>query len=115
TVDGVVVVGLDETHPDVDALRQAGLPMVIVDAQAWDEHGSVDVDDEGGARAAAEHLVELGHRDIVVIAIPSADARAAVSMSGVVGRRLRGYRHALDAAGIALPSAHIVEANATFE
>src|SRR5207247_11158355 len=67
TVDGVVVVGLEETHPEVEALRQSGLPLVIVDAAAWEGHDSVVVDDEGGARAAAEHLVGLGHRALAAI------------------------------------------------
>jgi DNA-binding LacI/PurR family transcriptional regulator len=115
TVDGVVVVGLDETHPEVEALRQARLPMVIVDAPAWGEHGSVGVDDEGGARAAAAHLVELGHRDILVLGIQPPDADQTTSPAGVFSRRLHGYRQVLAEAGIELPSSHIVPADATFE
>jgi DNA-binding LacI/PurR family transcriptional regulator len=53
TVDGIVAVGLDERHPEVESIRKAGLPVVLVDAPAWEEHGAVGVDDEGGARAAA--------------------------------------------------------------
>ena len=115
TVDGVVVVGLEETHPEVEAIRQAGLPMVIVDAAAWEEHGAVTVDDEGGARAAAEHLIALGHRDVMVISIGPADLGASTSPGGVVGRRLQGYRQALGAAGIELPAGRIVAARASFE
>jgi DNA-binding LacI/PurR family transcriptional regulator len=115
TVDGVVVVGLDENHPEVEALRQARLPLVIVDAAAWEGHGSVVVDDEGGARAAAKHLVGLGHREIVVIGIHPPGTDAAVSPDGVVGRRLRGYREALADAGIELGPASIIPTDATFE
>ena len=115
TVDGVVVVGLEEDHPEVTAIRQAGLPTVIVDAAAWEEHGAVSVDDEGGARAAAEHLISQGHRDLLVISIGPADSGPALSPGGIVGRRLHGYGQALEAAGIDLPEGRIVAAPATFE
>ena len=115
TVDGVVVVGLQEDHPEVEVIRRAGLPMVVVDATAWEEHGAVSVDDEGGARAAAEHLIGLGHRDLLVMTIGPAEAGALPSPRGVVGRRLAGYRQAFAAAGIDLAVERIVAAEATFE
>jgi DNA-binding LacI/PurR family transcriptional regulator len=115
TVDGVVVVGLEQDHPEVEVIRRAGLPMVVVDATAWEEHGAVAVDDEGGARAAAGHLVGLGHRDVLVMTIGPAEAGVEPSARGVVGRRLAGYRQALAAAGIDLPAERIVAAEATFE
>jgi len=115
TVDGVVVVGLDEGHPEVMAIRRAGLPMVIVDAAAWEEHGAVGVDDQGGARAAAEHLIALGHRDVLVISIGPAQPGPALSAGGIVGRRLQGYQEALETAGIDLTAGRIVAARASFE
>ena len=56
TVDGIVVLGLEQSHPEVDSIRRANLPLVLVDAPAWPEHGAVEVDDVGGAAAAARHL-----------------------------------------------------------
>jgi len=53
TVDGVVAIGLSEHHPDVEQIRHA-LPIVLVDSTAMPDHPSIDIDDEGGARAAAE-------------------------------------------------------------
>jgi len=114
TVDGVVVVGLEEDHPEVEAIRRAGLPIVIVDAAAWEEHGAVLVDEEAGAGAAAQHIVELGHRDVLVIALGPGEPRNATP-DGVVGRRLAGYETAFAAAGIALPESHLLSASATFE
>ena len=73
------------------------------------------VDDEGGARAAAEHLVGLGHREIVVIGIHAPDTESSLSPGGVVARRLRGYRHALAAAAIELTPVSIIPSDATFE
>jgi DNA-binding LacI/PurR family transcriptional regulator len=115
TVDGVVVVGLEQDHPEVEIIRQAGLPMVVVDAPAWEEHGAVVVDDEGGARAAADHLLALGHRDLLALTIGPAEAGAPPSTGGVVGRRLAGYRQALAAAGQDPDGLRTVAAEATFE
>ena len=73
TVDGVVAIGLAADHPEIAEIRRAGLPMTTVDSDPFDNVASVDVDDEGGALAAAEHLVGLGHRDVLVIAIERAE------------------------------------------
>jgi DNA-binding LacI/PurR family transcriptional regulator len=116
TVDGVLVVGLDESHPEVEAIRRANLAMVIVDAPAWPEHGAVEVDDEAGAFAAARHLVELGHRDLLVVAIePPPSSSGLGPAEGVSGRRLRGYRRVLEEDGIPLGPERVVVARATFE
>ncbi|MFO1540767.1 MAG: LacI family DNA-binding transcriptional regulator [Chloroflexota bacterium] len=114
TADGIVALGLDDRHPEVEAIRRAGLPVVIVDAPAWPGHGSVGVDDVGGARAAAAHLLALGHRTILVVSVePPAygDPRA----ESVAEQRLRGYREAFAAAGTDLPDAAVTVAPATFE
>jgi DNA-binding LacI/PurR family transcriptional regulator len=114
TVDGIVIVGLDERHPEVESVRRAGLPVVMVDAPAWPEHGAVSVDDEGGARAAATHLVTLGHRDLLVISMEP-PSRAHDGAESVMGRRLRGYRAALSEHDIELEPERVVVAPATFE
>jgi len=111
TVDGVVAIGLSRDHPEVEQIRSSGLPMVLVDSEDLPEHSSVVVDDEGGARAAAEHLVKLGHRDILVVAVErpeSSSERGLDAPEGVADRRLRGYRSALTAAGIDLGPEWIV-------
>ena len=57
TVDGVVAIGLAADHPEIAEIRRAGLPMTTVDSDPFDRSASVDVDDEGGAHAAAEHII----------------------------------------------------------
>jgi alanine racemase len=107
TVDGVVAIGLTDDHPEIDEIRRAGLPMVLVDSDTTGELASVDVDDEAGAAMAASHLLELGHRDIAILAIEGPrDTRH--GESNVVGRRLRGYRTTLEAAGIEVPADELV-------
>jgi len=115
TVDGLVAVGLSEEHPEVEQVRQADLPIVMVDSSPFPEHSSVDVDDEKGARAAAEHLVGLGHRDFLVVGAEPPTPGSRVSFDGIVGRRLAGYRAALAAAGIDLPDECVVVGPATVE
>jgi DNA-binding LacI/PurR family transcriptional regulator len=108
TVDGVVAIGLSEDHPEVEQIRRAGLPMVLVDSSALPDLPSVSVDDEGGARAAAEHLLALGHRDVLVIGVEPPPPSRRLDEEGVTGRRLRGYRAALQAAGVSLGDGQIV-------
>ena len=107
TVDGVVAIGLSEHHPDVEQIRRA-LPIVLVDSTALPEHPSIDIDDEGGARAAANHLLGLGHRDFLVIGVEPPQPATEMEPEGVTGRRLRGYRDALAAAGVDLATDQIV-------
>ncbi|MEP6638910.1 MAG: LacI family DNA-binding transcriptional regulator [Chloroflexota bacterium] len=103
TVDGVVAIGLGDDHPEVEEIRRAGVPIVLVDSTALPEHGSIEVDDVGGARAAAEHVIELGHRDILIIGVEPALPSRTMDPGGVTGRRLRGYRDAIEAIGLEIP------------
>ena len=108
SVDGVVAIGLTADHPEIAQIRRAGLPFVTVDAAALPDQPSIDVDDEGGARVAAEHLLDLGHRDILVIGIEPPEHASESDTDGVTGRRLRGYRSAFGAVGLALPDETVV-------
>lgn len=114
TVDGFVAVGLAEDHPEVGQILRADLPIVLVDSAAFPEHASVDVDDEHGARLAAQHLLGLGHREFLVVGVepPTPSAR---DFSGVVGRRLAGYRAALAEEGVSLPDERVVVGPASVE
>jgi DNA-binding LacI/PurR family transcriptional regulator len=115
TVDGVVAIGLSDDHPEVEQIRRAGVPIVLVDSAALPEHGSIDVDDHGGARAAAEHLIELGHRDILIVGVEPPAPSTAIDPDGVTGRRLGGYREAFEAIGISIPDERVVVGPASIE
>jgi alanine racemase len=95
------------------SIRLAGLPAVLVDSPPWAGHRAVLVDDEGGARLAAEHLLGLGHRDVLVMGIEA--ALGETDDEGVAGRRLAGYRGALADRGIELPFDRIVRPPAAIE
>ena len=115
TVDGVVAIGLSEDHPEVEAIRRAGVPVVLVDSTALPDHGAIEVDDVSGARSAAEHLIELGHRDVLVIGVEPPGPSTTIEPENVTGRRLRGYREAFGAVGIDIPGDHVVVGPASIE
>ena len=120
TVDGFVAVGLSEDHPEVEQIRRAGVPMVLVDGDAFPEHGSVESSDEIGARAAARHLLSLGHREFVVVGIEPPNMPGLFEYSTgptetVASRRLTGYRQGLELGGIQLADERIVVGPASFD
>ena len=99
TVDGVVAVGLTDDHPEVEQIRP-GRPADR--AHRLERATGVRVDRRrrrGRARAAAEHLIGLGHREFLVIGVEPPPTTL-TEPEGVLGRRLRGYREALARVGI---------------
>ena len=120
TVDGFVAVGLSEDHPEVEQIRHAGLPMVLVDGAALPEHGSVDSNDEVGARSAARHLLALGHRDFIIVGneppnMSGLFEHSAGPTESVATRRLAGYRQALESGGVKLRDERIVVGPGSFD
>jgi DNA-binding LacI/PurR family transcriptional regulator len=69
-VDGFLAYTLPTGDPLMQAVLGRRLPTVTVDEPRVPEAGFVNVDDEGGARALARHLLELGHRSFGVITWP---------------------------------------------
>src|SRR5918997_1322951 len=66
-VDGFVVYSMSDEDPLVSAALERRLPVVLVDQPSIGKLPFVGIDDEGAARAAAEHLVDLGHRRFGVV------------------------------------------------
>ena len=113
TVDGLIIIGLDSRHPEVESIRRAGLPTVLVDASPWPEHGAIEIDDMSGALAAARHLLELGHRDLLIVTMHPSEAQG--DQGSVMGRRMRGYQLALSEFGVQIGPERIRTAPATFD
>ena len=63
-IDGALVYSCDPTSPAVDWLLRRRLPLVFVDQAPVDDIASVNVADRLGARSAAQHIVDLGHRRV---------------------------------------------------
>ena len=104
-VDGFVLYCVDPADRRMDAIVGRKLPYVRVDFDAEPGMVDVNIDDEGGARAVAEHLTALGHRRIGIVLPhdhpgdtgPEARANA---WHHVTVSRLDGWRAGLEAAGI---------------
>jgi DNA-binding LacI/PurR family transcriptional regulator len=109
SVDGFISLGLSPDDRALQVLDRIGIPTVLVDSVASPSHPAVNVDDATGAEAAAQHLLDLGHRDFAIIVLPP--TRAQVGHTPTASRRLAGYCAALDRARA--PESHTVTAGAT--
>jgi DNA-binding LacI/PurR family transcriptional regulator len=109
-VDSFVVYSLPEDHPQVRAAIERRLPIVVVDEPRMPGVSYVGIDDRGGARQVAQHLVELGHRRFGILSMRAIDddhmggrltpERLAAATYAITRDRLGGYREALEAAGV---------------
>ena len=93
--DAIVALCADLTDDEHEALQAAAVPSVVVGAPARDVR-SVGVDEVALARTATQHLLDLGHRDILFIGGEPHDGRGA----RVPHERRVGYERALRAAGV---------------
>lgn len=105
-MDGALVYSCNTHTTAVDWLKRRKLPLVFVDQVAVPGVPSINIDDRAGARSAAQHLVDLGHRRIDIVTSnpgvePGVIADPIGSAISHVGRqRVLGWLDALDAAGI---------------
>lgn len=72
-----------------------GIHAVVVDSHASDGYSVIDTDQADGARAAVEHLLDLGHKTVWHVAGPSASFAAE--------GRIKAWRTTLAARGCAEP------------
>ncbi|WP_344057039.1 LacI family DNA-binding transcriptional regulator [Microbispora corallina] len=99
-VDGIVLAPATEQDRTPLNVRDAGVPLVFVDRDLADgeDFDAILVDNAGGARQAAEHLMGLGHTRIAAISGP---------VDTTPGRRRReGFLETLAAAGIGIAPEH---------
>jgi DNA-binding LacI/PurR family transcriptional regulator len=68
-IDGALVYSCRPTSDARDWLLRRRLPLVLVDQDPVAGIDSVNVDDRGGARQAAQHLVDLGHRSVAILTV----------------------------------------------
>ena len=105
-MDGALVYSCDTESPAVDWLLRRKLPLVFVDQDPVPGIPSVNIDDRSGARAAAQHLVDLGHRRIGIVTTNLAGPDGVVEgepdmpIGHVLRQRMLGWTDALGAAGI---------------
>ncbi len=90
-MDGAIVYSCAPPDDSMDWLTRRALPTVTVDQSVRPGISSVNVDDYAGARAAAEHLVALGHRKVGIVNIngPGPDGMELDNI--VTSERRRGF------------------------
>ncbi|MFF6984461.1 LacI family DNA-binding transcriptional regulator [Streptomyces sp. NPDC008343] len=106
-VDAVLIMCLQLTDAEVEAIHGLGIPAVMLGAQA-EGLFSVTIDDFSAARQAVRHLINLGHERIALIGGRRDDP---LHFTAPAERRA-GYREALSAAS--LPSPPELEVQADF-
>jgi DNA-binding LacI/PurR family transcriptional regulator len=105
-LDGAIVYSCLPHSPSLDWLIRRKLPLVYVDQPPNPGHPSVNIDDRGGARAGARHLIELGHRRIAVLTSHSTGPHGVLTDVSelrdafVAGERLQGWLEELGAVGV---------------
>lgn len=92
SIDALVILAPQLGVFEVVRELSIGVPFVVLEASGVDDGHGLSVDQEGGARLAVRHLIELGHTRIAHIAGPVDWLEAAA--------RLAGYRAELLDAGL---------------
>jgi LacI family transcriptional regulator len=96
-VDGVLLAPVTEQDRTPLHIRRSGVPVVFVDRDltGGEQFDTVMVDNDGGARLAARHLLDLGHTRIAAIS---------GGQDSTPGRgRREGFLAELAAAGVEMP------------
>jgi DNA-binding LacI/PurR family transcriptional regulator len=98
-VEGIVLIAANDDAVEVARQQEGvGIPVVVVEGSLDKARWTVGVDQVAGAALATQHLLDLGHTEIVHVAGPMqwAEARG----------RLQGWQRAMTAAGLR-PPAHV--------
>ena len=97
-VEGAIIAPASSDGAALRPLQRARLPFVVIDRRVANVHADLVVGDSvGGARMLVEHLLARGHRRIGHLGGPRGISTA--------DDRERGYREALQAAGVAVDEA----------
>ncbi|MFI6278698.1 LacI family DNA-binding transcriptional regulator [Streptomyces sp. NPDC050988] len=90
-VDGLVVADNREDDPYIVDVASHGVPILLVN-RSYPGFPSITCDDELGGRLAADHLIDLGHRRLGII--------AGMPYARSLRNRVRGFRDAARARGV---------------
>jgi DNA-binding LacI/PurR family transcriptional regulator len=100
-VEGVIICSVTVGGQQAEALRQNGIPIVVINNQSPENNNcSIAHDDLDGARQVTRHLLEQGHRRIAYLGNELAER--------INEERLAGFRAELKASGIHPESSLIV-------
>ena len=109
-IDGLIVISLPVQDKQVNRLRRHGLPTVLIE-YPHRALNSIEIDDIEGGRMAAEHLIRKGHTRLAFLGDTHPPEYAIRPMS----LRYKGFRKAVQDAGLSLPAAYVRAASNTAE
>lgn len=65
-LDGALIFDLHRQNPyEIEEMEKLGIPYIVVNDKAGPNGGAVLLDDKGGCRMAVNHLIDLGHQEIL--------------------------------------------------
>ena len=103
-IDGILLVSCNEPNPTLEKVLSLKLPLVFVSSPYPEaEANFVGTDSEHGGYLAAKHLLDLGHREFVVI--------GGQFNSEAIIQRFNGYKRALNEYNIVLNKDDVVLGN----
>ena len=108
-IDGLIIISLPVHDQQIKRLQQHAVPTVLIE---YPNRGlnSVEIDDVSGGRIAAEYLVRKGHTRLAFLG----DTHPPKYAIHPASLRQKGFRAAVQSAGISLPAAYVCSApNAT--
>lgn len=107
-VDGIVWIAKSLNSSELDRKMNELVPILCVDSE-WDETDvdQISVDNYRGGVMVAEHLYNLGHREIAVIESPKEAKKA--------WNRITGFHQQLEKYGIRIPGERIRSGNFEYQ
>ncbi len=116
-VDGFLTIGLEHYRSTVRLIEQRHIPYVMVDSVPFDGAACINVDDTHGAYEVMKHVLENGHRKIVILGIESGKYGRYEEYVGTIHHRMQGYQQAIHEYGLEIDDEHVqlVECECTSE
>lgn len=119
-VDGMIFLRVEHLA-EVEPARLRRMPVVVMDFDAGPDVSSVHVDARGGARSAARHLLDLGHRRFAIMSFlrdpgparsfpPGAPRPPEAAGTIVDQQKYLGYAEALAEVGLDITAMPMVQA-----
>ncbi len=103
-VDGLIISSSQKTAESFNRLLKSGIPHVLIDRTLPGMNSAnVSVDNFGGARMAASHLLSQGYGRIKTFAV-------APDHISTINERIRGFRSAFDEKGIEVEDEMVIRA-----
>ncbi len=120
-VDGFIVSPPHDAEM-IESLALRKLPFVVIDVDGGAKVSSVNIDARSGCRAAARHLLDLGHRRFAILSflrdlgpalvhLPRRDRGPGVAGMPLDQQKLLGYADALSPSGIDIDEVPVVQAH----